>query len=190
MYKEILDNYFNQRYKFLKDAIRNINGRTKIPEELYSDLLNELYVYLHNKPDKWFKNYEQKGDKGIDAYCLVWIRNQSNWISTFKQKYDITIRHYQEYEPDKDERFEDEFKILSDEELLYSGYYSDEQVDRIICIKRQYSKLPDYYKNLYDLYFNKQLTMGQIEQVVGISKGSVHNMLHQLYDILRNKCRR
>jgi len=189
MEKNILDKYFTRQYNFLLGAVKNINGRTNLPEDLYYDLLNELYVYLVNKTEKWMPNYNQKGEKGLDAYCLVWLRNQSNWISTFKQKYDINIRTYLEYEMEKDERSEAEFDVLSiyDEDLRL--YYTDFQIERLLCIKQQYPNLPDYYKNLYDLYFIKNLTMAQIEQIVGISKGSVHYMLHSLYKHLKKKCR-
>jgi len=185
--KEILDDYFKNNYKFLLEVVGNINNNGVIPYELYRDLVVELYLHCIKKIDVLEKAYNDKGENGIKGYCIRWIKNQSYWWSDFKKLNNLHIDRQIEYNPEKDNRID----VISEE---VEGYYKDlenihtpEQIDKIKKTKAIYETLELYEKNLYDMLVTQKMTMEQISIKVGISKGSVHNLVKNLKDKIKRK---
>lgn len=184
--KKIIDDYFKENYKFLLSVAHNVNGPAgAIPYELHKELITELYVYLLDKPDKIEPYIIDKGEKGLEAFCVRWIKNQSYWISDFKKKYGLIKNKFVEYDPEEDDR-------IIEEHYFYEDYYKDlltihseDQVEKLMYSKAAYDKLEQYEKNLFDLYITQDMTYEQISIIVGISKGTVHNLIKQLRNKLK-----
>lgn len=181
--KKIIDDYFNKNYKFLLSVVHNINGGTNnIPYELHKDLVDDLYLYLIDKPDKIEPYITKNGERGLEAFCVRWIKNQSYWISDFKKQNHLVSNKYIPYEIEKDTRIiEEKFDKFYDEyysDLL--NIHSEEQIEKIILSKSVYNNLEQYEKNLYDMYIVQNLNYEQISNRVGISKGTVHALIKKL----------
>ena len=187
MVKNIIDNYFSQRYKFLKSVVVNVNRSKSIPEDLYSDLVNELYIFIIHNIDKIEPIIDKSGDKGLEGFCVMWLKNQSYWISDFKKLNEIHKQFKIEYLPEFDNRIIEDEYFLSEEQKDLVRFFSDDRVDILINIKKIVDGLEQYEKNLFELYFTQQLTMAQISEMVGISKGSVFNLLHEMYKKIKSK---
>lgn len=187
MTKSIIDNYFTERYKFLKSVVVNVNRSKNIPEDLYTDLVNELYIFIIKNIDKIEPIVDKSGKSGLEGFCVMWLKNQSYWISDFKKLNEIHKQFKIQYLSELDNRvIEDEY-FLTEEQLDLIRFFSDDRVNKLIKIKKIVSELEQYEKNLFELYFTQQMTMDEISQMVGISKGSVFNLLHEMYKKIRIK---
>lgn len=178
--KEIIDNYFKRRYKFLISVAHNVNGPAgAIPYELHKDLVDDLYLYLLDKPEQIQKYIDDKGEKSLEAFCVRWIKNQSYWISDFKKKHNL-LNKTTPYILEEDDRIIEEHHFVDDYYKDLLNIHSEEQIDKMMRIKDIYNELEQYEKNLFDLYITQDMTYEQICVIVGISKGTVHNLIKQL----------
>jgi hypothetical protein len=194
--KEKIDEYFtNNRDKLYSNVVRRVNAfKGRIEPELWDDLINECYIYCITNIDKVEKSYNdklnnnKKGEDGIEAFVIMWLRNQSAWSFTpFKRKYELH-RIFEEYNPIYDDR-EVEF-----DDSLYTEEYKDlirtlgeKDTNRIIELNNIYKyKLKTHEKNLFDLYYKEKISINDIAILAQISTTSVRNILKELNNKLKS----
>jgi RNA polymerase sigma factor (sigma-70 family) len=187
MMKKTIDTYFTKKYKFLRSVVVNVNRAKNIPDDLHDDLINELYLFIIKNIHKIEPIIEKSGENGLEAFCVMWLKNQSRWISDFKKQNEIHKSFKSEYIVEFDNRLTEDLYFVKEDEIDLIERFSDEQIYKIKKTYKIIEGFEQYEKNLFELYFTQQLTMAQISQMVGISKGSVFNLLHEMYKKIKTK---
>jgi len=187
MSKEIIDNYFSKRYKFLNSVVVNVNRGKNIPEDLYTDLVNELYIFIIKNINKIEPIIEKSGESGLEGFCVMWIKNQVRWTSDFKKLNEIHKSFKSEYIVEFDNRLIDDLYFVKYEEIDLLRFFTEDQTSKILKTYKIMEGFEQYEKNLFELYFTQQRSMTEISKMVGISKGSVFNLLHEMYKKIKSK---
>jgi predicted DNA-binding protein YlxM (UPF0122 family) len=181
--KEHIDEYFKTKTKFLyNNVVQRVNAhKGRIEKEYWNDIINELYLYCIDNQDKIEVYYNKNGFDGIEAFCIMWLRNQSAWALTpFKRKYNLH-RNYDEYEIGKDKRVEEHIDLTKTEyERDLENIYEQTDINKIIGIFAVYKVLEKHEQILFDLFYTDNLKKVEIAKLLNISTGSVRNIIKEM----------
>lgn len=179
-----MDDFITKRYDDIIILIKKINtqNNSRKSPELITDLWLELRkrcMFVNSEKDYWF-------------FSVKYISNRLKW----KDGFDIEINengeikyktHKKVKKVELDFEFEKELDIIDNNDRL-----TPQQKLNVEKVHRIYEKMDFYDKQLYELYFDDNLSVDKITVIfnnkgVPISRSSVYNMIKELIEKIKNE---
>lgn len=169
--------------------------------EYYTDdksIITHFYLWL-NKPNRFLKVISMPDDEQM-KFTNTWMRNNTKWensefskekkINNFEQIWDDD---YEGQPSQNTTSMEITAEDISDDIKLWLIDIQEEwgdNADKLIRIRKIYLDMNTTDKVLYDLYFTNMMSTRMIAKKLNIPSSSVHIMLTDLKNNLREKCLR
>lgn len=155
------------------------------------DLVAHLIIYL----DKSWLKFSRIPQADRVKFIQKWMKNMVNWSrSDFNKEFNqyatcqldeshAKIGYDQMIDVISDGDRDDIKEWLAD---IYSNWGDDDAM-RLIKMREIYMKLPTTDKVIWDLYFTRQMSLRKIAKHLGINHMSVHWMVTDLKNKIRNE---
>jgi hypothetical protein len=171
------------------------------PEE-WRELIAFMTFYLQKN---WAKfSLIPDGEQRI-KFLQTWMKNNVKWQNSDFNKSiavnNLGIEYYSNEEWDfeggsrvqaYEERFDVIAEDMSDDVKAFiidlERRFSEQEVEKIIKVRKIYLTLPSHEKVLYDLYFTKMLSIRGVAKQLDLPLSSVHNMILQLRKKIQDLC--
>jgi hypothetical protein len=196
-YKQIIDNYLNQRYTYLLKCAKNILLKNKTAIQA-GDLISELVIHLYENEDK-IKHYIEI-DR-LEGFCVTYLNLNGKYItSTLNKKYKLQFDELDDVMEKKLYSNDDEIDFMDKdlyEKELYN-FFNEEQVEKLLNINSILDQLTLPEQILFDAYFVKNLSYDKIcaqytffkekdgKRITYKSKKSIYNMMTNLKEKINN----
>ena len=209
--KNILITKINENYSDIYNYIRKNSRKKELPIEIEEEILPELILFLMepfegnsiektikektlNKRKLEIENILKKENMDFLKYCYRWINNNMNWTygNLFYRRSKIMADDSLEYSTDDEtiSVFETKLQEYYDYHNLdeYIDDLTEDNEEKLIKLRKVVEGLPQWEKNLYQLYFRDGNNLTQTAKIVGLSNTSIFNMVKKLKIKLNNLC--
>lgn len=158
----------------------------------WDDLLSHLYFYLDKNWDKF--NKIPDGEERI-KFIQTWFKNNTKWgESEFNKSIRVNNLPNDWSIPDQSEDNLLEVMCESDREewrewlVDITKTWGEEGSIKLVKLRTIYLELDTHNKVLWDLYFNKMMSMRQIGKKLNLPLSAVYTMIVELKKVVKGKC--
>lgn len=161
------------------------------PDE-WRELLAHFSLYLEKNWSKFSKIPD--GEERI-KFTQTWFKNNVKWKNSDFNK-SIAVNNFEEQVYFSDSAIEEPIEILAEDlsddikEFVVdlNRRFSEEEVVKIITIRKVYLTLAPHERVLYDLYFTQMLSIRQVASKLQLPNSSVHVMIVALRKKIKDLC--
>lgn len=180
--KQIIDDYFNLRYKYLLECSKNIL-KTIRRTDLKNELVNDAYIHFSLSTNPKVEANIKAGK--IESMMINWMDKQVKWNNTqFKKTWVYPDKNLVNAEFDDVESYIDLDDEISEEETLS---IEKEFQDKLNSIQITISSLPVDKQILYqDVFLNGHKSGRKLAKHTGISETGCYYLIKELKEIIKN----
>lgn len=161
------------------------------PEE-WRELLAFMTFYLEKNWRKFSKIPD--GEERI-KFLQTWMKNNVNWSNSEFRK-SIAVNNFTEEFDLGDEILDDNLDIKAEDigddvkEFIIDLYrrFSEEEVLKIISVRKVYLTLQSHEKVLYDLYITQMLSIRGVAKRLNLPMSAVYGMINDLKKKINDEC--
>jgi len=161
------------------------------PEE-WRELLAFMTFYLEKN---WHKfSLIPDGEERI-KFLQTWMKNNVSWSNSDFRK-SIAVNNFTEEFDFEDEILDDNLDIKAEDigddvkEFIIDLYrrFSEEEVLKIISVRKVYLTLQSHEKVLYDLYITQMLSIRGVAKRLNLPMSAVYGMINDLKKKINDEC--
>ena len=161
------------------------------PEE-WRELLAFMTFYLEKNWRKFSKIPD--GEERI-KFLQTWMKNNVNWSNSEFRK-SIAVNNFTEEFDFGDEILDDNLDIKAEDigrdvkEFIIDLHrrFSEEEVLKIISVRKVYLTLQSHEKVLYDLYITQMLSIRGVAKRLNLPMSAVYGMINDLKKKINDEC--
>ena len=161
------------------------------PEE-WRELLAFMTFYLQKNWHRFSKIPD--GEERI-RFLQTWMKNNVNWSNSEFRK-SIAVNNFTEEFDLGDEILDDNLDIRAEDigddvkEFIIDLYrrFSEEEVLKIISVRKVYLTLQSHEKVLYDLYITQMLSIRGVAKRLNLPMSAVYGMINDLKKKINDEC--
>jgi hypothetical protein len=161
------------------------------PEE-WRELLAFMTFYLEKNWHKFSKIPD--GEERI-KFLQTWMKNNVSWSNSDFRK-SIAVNNFTEEFDFGDEILDDNLDIKAEDigddvkEFIIDLYrrFSEEEVLKIISVRKVYLTLQSHEKVLYDLYITQMLSIRGVAKRLNLPMSAVYGMINDLKKKINDEC--
>jgi hypothetical protein len=161
------------------------------PEE-WRELLAFMTFYLEKNWHKFSKIPD--GEERI-KFLQTWMKNNVSWSNSDFRK-SIAVNNFTEEFDFGDEILDDNLDIKAEDigddvkEFIIDLYrrFSEEEVLKIISVRKVYLTLKSHEKVLYDLYITQMLSIRGVAKRLNLPMSAVYGMINDLKKKINDEC--
>jgi hypothetical protein len=166
-------------------------GKRWHPEE-WRELLAFMTFYLEKNWHKFSKIPD--GEERI-KFLQTWMKNNVSWSNSDFRK-SIAVNNFTEEFDFEDEILDDNLDIKAEDigddvkEFIIDLYrrFSEEEVLKIISVRKVYLTLQSHEKVLYDLYITQMLSIRGVAKRLNLPMSAVYGMINDLKKKINDEC--
>ena len=161
------------------------------PEE-WRELLAFMTFYLEKNWHRFSKIPD--GEERI-KFLQTWMKNNVNWSNSEFRK-SIAVNNFTEEFDFGDEILDDNLDIKAEDigqdvkEFIIDLHrrFSEEEVLKIISVRKVYLTLQSHEKVLYDLYITQMLSIRGVAKRLNLPMSAVYGMINDLKKKINDEC--